>query len=388
MNFITPGQLIRFLKLKLVPCVSLYQPTHRHHPDTQQDRVRYRNLAARIERELSDRYPPAVRNPLLSQFKNLESDEFFWRQRTEGLVVLCAPGEFHTFDLQHPTAERAVIADTFHLKPLLRHVQSADTFQVLALTRTSIRLFEGNRYAMDQLDLKGVPATLKEALGETLTEPHLTVASYGLGSGGPAGRGHAPPMVHGHGSRKDEIDLDTQRFFRMVDKAIMEKYSLPSNRTLVLAGLAENQGQFRKLSQNPNLLSAGIEKDPEKLSVDEIREKSWKLLEPHYLERLRKLKDEFAFGKSRGIASDSVEESAKAATQGRVARALIDADRHLDGSLLADGTVQLNNDKHLRVDADVLDDIGEWVLRTGGEVIVVPGALMPTRTGIAALMRY
>ena len=26
------------------PCVSLYQPTHRHYPDNQQDPIRYRNL--------------------------------------------------------------------------------------------------------------------------------------------------------------------------------------------------------------------------------------------------------------------------------------------------------------------------------------------------------
>jgi hypothetical protein len=31
------------------PCISVYQPTHRHHPDNQQDPVRYRNLVTEVE---------------------------------------------------------------------------------------------------------------------------------------------------------------------------------------------------------------------------------------------------------------------------------------------------------------------------------------------------
>jgi L-idonate 5-dehydrogenase len=37
---------------------------------------------------------------------------------------------------------------------------------------------------------------------------------------------------------------------------------------------------------------------------------------------------------------------------------------------------------------DLLDDLGEHVLRTGGDVVVVPAARMPTGTGVAATFRY
>jgi len=40
-----------------------------------------------------------------------------------------------------------------------------------------------------------------------------------------------------------------------------------------------------------------------------------------------------------------------------------------------------------RVD-DVLDDLGELVGKLGGEVLVIPAASMPTRTGVAAIYRY
>jgi hypothetical protein len=37
---------------------------------------------------------------------------------------------------------------------------------------------------------------------------------------------------------------------------------------------------------------------------------------------------------------------------------------------------------------DLLDDLGERVLATGGEVVVVPTERMPTESGLAAIYRY
>src|ERR1700676_823406 len=38
------------------PCISLYQPTHRHHPDNQQDPIRFRNLVTEAESSLRQKY--------------------------------------------------------------------------------------------------------------------------------------------------------------------------------------------------------------------------------------------------------------------------------------------------------------------------------------------
>ena len=42
---------------------------------------------------------------------------------------------------------------------------------------------------------------------------------------------------------------------------------------------------------------------------------------------------------------------------------------------------------HPEVD-DVLDDLGERVAKTGGDVVMVPAERMPTRTGAAAIYRF
>ena len=257
------------------PCLSLYQSTRRRYPDNQQDRIRFRNLFKAMEQSLRQKYTALEVKPLLEPFQALSDDLEFWNHTLGGLAVLGAPGFFRVYRLQRPVPELAVVADSFHVKPLLRILQSADRYQVLGLNRQEIKLFEGNRDALDEIDpAPGVPRTITEALGEELTEPHLTVAGYGSGAGGLA-------MRHGHGSKKDEIDVDAERFFRAVDRAVLKRHSKPSGLPLILAALPEHHNLFRRVSQNPFLFSEGIDKHPDALPIDALRERAWRVVEPN-----------------------------------------------------------------------------------------------------------
>jgi len=79
---------------------------------------------------------------------------------------------------------------------------------------------------------------------------------------------------------------------------------------------------------------------------------------------------------------------AEAAAAGRIATLLIEADRQIPGRVDgATGQVEFKDLSHSEV-ADLLDDLGELVLKTGGRVVVVPAERMPTTTGAAATCRY
>jgi hypothetical protein len=364
------------------PCLSLYQPTHRHHPSNQQDPIRFRNLVKAMEASLRQKYPTREVRPLLAPFQALADDDEFWNHTLDGLAVLGAPSLFRVYRLQRPVVELVVVADSFHTKPLMRILQSADRYQVLGLSRGAIKLFEGNRDALDQIDLApGVPQTLTEALGEELTEPHLTVASYGMGAGGPA-------MHHGHGSRKDEIDGDAERFFRAVDRAVLERHSRPSGLPLLLAALPEHHALFRQVSHNPFLMAEGLDVHPDALPLEALRDRAWRAVEPQYLARLAGIIEAFGEARSKGLGADDLAQVAEAARAGRVATLLIEADRQVPGRMDATtGQLRFEELAHPQVD-DLLDDVGELVLKMGGEVVVVPAERMPTPTGLAAIYRF
>lgn len=363
------------------PCISLYQPTHRHHPENQQDPIRFRNLLEQMEESLQSKYEREATRALIEPFSELAGNEDFWNHTLDGLAVLAAGGLFRVYRLQRRVPELAVVADSFHLKPLRRILQSADRYQVLGVTRERVRLFEGNRDVLDEIELAPeVPRTLTDALGEEVTDPRLTVSSYG-GTQGPA-------MRHGHGGRKDQVKLDAERFFRAVDREVEQHHSLRSKLPLILAALPENQAVFREVSRNPYLMDEGLDANPDAVSTEKLRELAWQKLEPHYVSRLGAIVDRFHQSRGQGLAAEDAGEAAAAALTGRVDKLLVDADCQIPGRIdKTTGAVAYDELADTEVD-DVLDDLAEMVAGHGGEVVIVPTERMPTRTGLAAVYRF
>lgn len=362
------------------PCLSLYQPTHRQHPDNAQDPIRFRNLVKTMEDSLRQKYPKREIKPLLQPFEALAENRNFWNHTTDGLAVLSASGLFRVYRLNRPVAELVVVADSFHTKPLMRIAQSADRYQILALNRNAFKVYEGNRDALDELlPIEGVPQTAGELTGKDAEGREGAHRAYG-----PTG----DAAWHGTDVKQDAADRDTEQFFRAVDQAVLQHCSQPSGMRLILAALPEHHHQFRAISSNPFLLKEALDFHPDTLSLDALRERAWQLVQPYYLERLAGLVEAFGAAAAKGQGADKLGEIAKAARAGRIATLLIEADRLIPGTIdAASGKIFSGDLDHPEVD-DVLDDLGERVLRTGGEVVIVPAERMPTRSGAAAIYRF
>ncbi len=363
------------------PCLSLYQPTHRAFPERQQDPIRFRNLLKDLEQSLLQRYPGRDIAPLLAPFRKLADDANFWNHPAEGLAVLGANDLFRVYRLQRPVAALAVVADSFHTKPLMRIVQSADRYQILGIDRQQARLFEGNRDGLEELPMASeVPASVDEALNRDI-ERERSTRFHGRQDSRNSAR-------QGTDVRQDNIDADTEAFFRSVDRAVAEHHSRPSGLPLILMALSDHQSRFRRLSTNSALLAEGIDRNPDSITIESLREEAWKLVQPRYLERLAGLVDSYRAAHARGQATDQLPDAARAAVEGRVACLLLEADRQQAGRLVPEtGSIIPADLDNPHID-DLFDDIGEHVLRNGGEVIIVPAESMPTDTGVAATYRF
>jgi hypothetical protein len=91
--------------------------------------------------------------------------------------------------------------------------------------------------------------------------------------------------------------------------------------------------------------------------------------------------------KARTLATDDLTHAVEFAADGRVGTLIIEADRRIPGHI----------EDHMPRRAvvpdepgagDILDDLAERVMKTGGQVIVAPLGSMPTSTGLAAIFRY
>ncbi|QUW23203.1 hypothetical protein JSQ81_06480 [Sporosarcina sp. Marseille-Q4063] len=365
----------------LKPCISLYQPTFRHGPETQQNTIRFSNLVKEIEESLNQKYSKKEVESLLKPFETLLMDKPFWEHAGDGVAVFANSEKCIVYRLQRSVKEFAVVADSFHIKLLIRVFQSDDRYHLLGLNRKEFALFEGSRYGFEEVELDPeLPLTIEDALGDELTESYLSAGAVS-GSGGQA-------MFHGHGSKKDEIDKDIERFFRSVDRTVLEHYSKPMNLPLFLVALDEYHTPFQRVSHNPMLEKEGIKVAYDALSIKQLVDGAWKKIEPQLLAKTKKLVDEFENARANDKGSDDIAQIVRAATENRISKILIEADRIIPGGMdmetgdLIDGKIG-----NPEVD-DVLDDLAEMVFNNSGEVVVLPKERMPSTTGAAAVYRY
>jgi len=268
-----------------------------------------------------------------------------------------------------------------HVQPVLRLLQSADRYPVLGRRRKEIRLFDGTRDVRDEMEREPAVRGMTATAEARAKEAHAIVWTHGSGSSKASVRS-------GQGSKADNLDKDTERFFRAVDRAVLEHHSRPAGVPLLLAALPEHHSLFRRVSRNGFLLDEALGAHPDALSPEELKERAWRAIEPHYLTRLAGLVEMFGTAQSRELGTSDPSDAAYNAMAGRVSTLLIDADRHLPGRVdVETGGIEVDDLADPDTD-DLLDDVGERVLANGGQVVIVPAERMPTETGIAAIYRY
>jgi hypothetical protein len=135
-------------------------------------------------------------------------------------------------------------------------------------------------------------------------------------------------------------------------------------------------------------LPKGILGNPDVMSVGDLRDKAWSIIKPHYEFICQQLVSEYSSAAVTGRASDQLHQIAKALSQGRVGKLLIEKNRIIPGKFVADPGVVLFadiNNPHIN---DLLDDFADVVEQNSGTVTVLAKDKMPTDTGVAAIYRY
>jgi|LSQX01.3.fsa_nt_gb hypothetical protein len=363
------------------PLISLYQPTHRSSPDNKQDPIVFKNLLRKLESSLAQRPGGEDSEVLMKPLYELRDDPDFWMHTLDGIAVFASKDRCVVYPLHTPVKEYAVVAGRFHIKPLVQAFQSTESYQLLGLSRENFSVYQGNRFGFEELPIpQDAPRTMKEVLGSEVSAPYLSHGSYS-GSGGPT-------MYHGHGDVKEEIDKDTEKYFRYVDAFVFENYSKNTKLPLIPVALKEYHTEFRKISNNPYLYEKGIFKSADSMDADEMLERVQVIIDGIHSERVARKVESFAKAEAESLGSSDRTRIVRAAFEGRIETLLIEADRNVPGSIdFKTGNVQFGDIDHPQFD-DILDDLAELVLLNKGTVFILEKEAMPADTGVAAIYRY
>jgi len=378
MRVLTIDDLRTLIAHDAAPCVSIYLPTRRGGGPG--DKQHYAGLVRRARELLATSYSPAEAEAVCAPLDAL-IDDALWSHSLDGLAVFCSKDFSVYYRLPLVLAELCVVADSFHIRPLLRYLQSNERYFLLNLSQGRTSFFKGSAYGLGPVDLASMPRSLTEAVG---IQGHERVLNFHTGS---SGRGRAP-IYQGSGHEDSAREEELQQFLRRVDKALWEVLR-DETAPMIVASTPKITAAFQAISRYPHLLPEHVAGNFANAKMEDLHTRAWPLVQAHAEGRLRDATERYGNSISRNRALDDVSAIARFAVQGRVRDLLVDRDAHLWGRMdRATGAIELHATQMGAHDDDVLDDIAEAVLLRGGEILTLERDRMPSAAPVAATLRW
>ena len=382
------------------PHVSIFMPTHCKGPETKQDPIRLKNLLKEAEQQLVQlEVRPAEARDWLAPASTLLDDADFWQHQDNGLALFIAEGFFRYYRVPLSFEELVVVSSRFHLKPLLALFAEDGQYYILALSQDQVRLLECTQYRVTEVPLTdtSVPTNIREALRYDDPEKQLQFRSGEAGSA-PTGssrevaRGQMTDFRQGgvvfHGQESaNRVKDDLRRYFLQVDSGVREligKEGLP----LLLAGVDYVLPIYAEVSKYSNLMEQGITGNPDQLKAEELQERAWPIIKPHFRESQETAAAKYREMLGKGLASHDIKEIIVAAGQGRVDSLFVAMGEEIWGTVSSEtDNIQIHQEPQPG-DEDLLDLAALQTLSNSGTVFVVPPDRVPDDKLLAAVFRY
>ncbi|MDP2735514.1 MAG: hypothetical protein Q8P12_04865, partial [bacterium] len=274
--------------------MSIFLPTLRPGKD-EKGRIQLKDLLRDAEARLASAgLTEAGATELLAPVRELTQRSDFWQYQSDGLALFLAHGYWGCFRVPLQLPAFVAVADRFEITPLLPLWTSADPFYLLALSRNQVRLFEGTRYAISELDARGIPRSLPETLESSVDESQRQQHTL-----------------------KPGLPEDELRYFRQVDQGL-RKVLADTGVPLVLAGVEDATSLYRQANTYAGLLDGSVAGNPDRLSAEELHAKAREIVQAHY-DRLRhQAVRQYTERKDAAKTSESLQEILPAASGGRI----------------------------------------------------------------------
>ncbi|MBN1562667.1 MAG: hypothetical protein JXA10_02430 [Anaerolineae bacterium] len=359
-------------------CVSLFMPTVRAGAEVQQNPIRLKNLLRKAEERLAklQMRAPDIET-MLRPAANLLDDPDHWRGASDGLAVFIAPDAFHSYRLPVAFDELVVAERGFHIKPLLPVLSNDGRFYVLALSQDQVRLLEGTRHSVNEIEVASVPGSLVEALQyDREGRVQMRAASGGQGA------------VY-QGAGEEEAKQEILRYFQMVDRGlhdVLAEEKVP----LVLAGVDYLLPIYHEANTYNHLLAKGITGNPESLSAKDLHKRAWGIVEPHFAQAQAEQRDLYfeLAGREDERASNVLKTTVRAAVEGRVATLFVASGVQKWGVYRAHSHKVHVHPTQQPGDQDLLDVAAAQTFASGGLVFAVAPDQVPGDEEHAAIFRY
>lgn len=337
------------------PCVSLYLSNPR--APLQDFQIRFKKLLGEASELLDKTYGEKTRHDLLNSFHDFQPE---MAPRARGIAFFRSATLNGFVPLQEEPKDVAVVSNSFHIKPMVNLVQGREKYLIAHFQKDRIKLFEGN------------------------SERVRFVTNISRAGSG-------PQPVRLDRESKDRVSKKRPQMmpFMKQAKKVIEQRMDGQRMPLILSGSEQMRNLFFDLFKFPQLLQRDLRVHIDQESLDEIHARIWPEVRSIFEGKEDDLLDEFGTFLSKGFATDDLAAVAKAAVEGRIQILFIAKGVTLWGVLNRNsGEFELHERQEDGFDDDILDDIGEEVMRRRGQTFAVDLRRMPTKSPVAAVLRW
>ena len=364
--------------------VSLYMPTLRGREGSRENPIRFKNLLKKVDSELeSNGLKYAQRQEILEPAYNLIDESFFWSSQSEGLAYFLSPGFSRLYRLPIKFEERAIVKNSFYLKPLFYLLAADRQFYVLALSQKNARLLRGTRGMVEEMDLGDIIDKFQEKFGGELPEQSLQFHTRAPQIGGTR-----PAIFYGGGVDLDKIQREKLRkYFRFIDQElhqVMDEKNVP----LVLACVEELAPLYREASNSPMLMEQQIKGNPDNMKAEEIHRQAMEIMEPYFKKQLDDVKKKYLDLKGTGKTSNNLREILPSSFQGRINDLFVDPKAQQWGWYYQDLEDINWQEESLPENEELYDLVATETYVHNGNVYALPPEDLPDSEPVSAVFRW
>lgn len=312
-------------------CISIHIPTHRKGMEVNEnyDRTNFKNHLQTIRQHLESLgYQSSYVEELLQPALLLQDDTGFWREQLEGLAFFLCPQGHWSFRVPENLESLALVSSKFELAPLAPLVSENHPFYIAGISQSNVSFYKADKYFIEPVNIRGkVPANIKEVY--EYHEFDRTVGGKKVSNESNIHEGIGNIM---YDSSQGYLDTDKYipEFLRKIDAGI-KAYLHNQDAPLVLVSNSSLFGLYQKVNSYNNLLSEGVDRQPEDLSMEELHKRAYSIAKKELEKPKKKALQKFEAFAGTGKTSYDTKDIVISAFAGRVESLFIPKDVHIWG---------------------------------------------------------
>lgn len=342
-------------------CVTIILNTHRTGPDNNKDPLTLKNLIKEAENRLSADFDKKYVQNFTEKFQQLE-ESIDHKMNLESLILFVSKDIAEYTRLPIKVEDRVVIDNTFHTRDLMRSLHMDKNYYILVLNQQKVRLIEASS------------DKLVREIGDSIPIENI----------------HFHPTNQKEASFAGRERNSITEYFNRIDKdvnKIRSQHPLP----VLISSTEPNYHLYLEVADKKySIINKFIAQPDADANAGHFVEEAWKLMKDYIVEKNNARKKELLEAVNSGKFYSDVNDIWRAIHRGQVKTLFIEQGL-FQPAIVEKDTVSFVSEEertHKEIIDDIYDEMIEYNLDFGGDVVFLPKGELDKFNGFGAILRY